>query len=216
MVLKLHGAPGSTATKRVAVILHEKQVPFELVPVDTTKLEQKQPSHLVNQPFGQIPFIDDDGFILYESRAIGRYIATKWANQGTPLIPTGEKELAILDQAISAEITNFEFYAAPAVREKVIKPSRGLPNDINVYKQSIAALDAKLDGYEAILSKQKYVAGNELTIADLFHLPFGSLLPDTGSDVVSKRPNFARWLNEISTRPSWLAVRSVVKSVDKY
>ena len=57
MVLKLYGSPFSTCTKRVAVVLHEKQVPFELIPVDYAKGEHKTPEFLEKQPFGQMPYI---------------------------------------------------------------------------------------------------------------------------------------------------------------
>lgn len=57
MVLKLYGSPMSTCTKRVAVVLHEKQVPFEMIPVDYAKGEHKSPEYLEKQPFGQMPYI---------------------------------------------------------------------------------------------------------------------------------------------------------------
>lgn len=56
MVLKIHGAP-TPCTQRVLLILYEKQVPFELVPVDIAVAEHKGEKHLENQPFGLIPFI---------------------------------------------------------------------------------------------------------------------------------------------------------------
>ncbi|TCD67245.1 hypothetical protein EIP91_000322, partial [Steccherinum ochraceum] len=89
MVLKLHGFVLSTCSLRVATVLKEFNVPFELVPVDITKGEQKSPAHVKIQPFGQIPYIDDDGFVLYESRAIARYIAAKYRNNvsGPALLP---------------------------------------------------------------------------------------------------------------------------------
>lgn len=49
---------------------------------------------------------DDDGFILYESRAICRYIAAKYSERG--LIPTEPKANAIFEQAASVELTNFD------------------------------------------------------------------------------------------------------------
>jgi glutathione S-transferase len=58
MVLKLHGAAGSTCGKRVGFILHEKQIPFELVTVNWAVGEHKSPAWLEKQPFGQIPYID--------------------------------------------------------------------------------------------------------------------------------------------------------------
>lgn len=57
---------------------------------------------------------DDNGFLLYESRAIGRYIAEKYANQGAPLIPGTLKGRALFEQAASIELTNFDLYAGQA------------------------------------------------------------------------------------------------------
>ena len=64
---------------------------------------------------------DDDGFILFESRAIGHYIASKYADQGTPLIPTDLKANALLHQAVSMEITSFNEYVEKIVAERVWK-----------------------------------------------------------------------------------------------
>lgn len=140
MVLKLYGYPFSNCTRRVAVVLAEKEVPFQLISVDLIKGEQKTPEVLEKQPFGQIPYIvsrqalrlflassylhhkDDDGFILFESRAICRYIATKYSSQGTPLVPTELKALARFEEAASIETANFDQYASGAAIEKILKP----------------------------------------------------------------------------------------------
>lgn len=58
MVLKLYGSAVSTCTRRVAVVLKEKEVPYEFIPVDFTKGENKTPEYLSKQPFGQVPYID--------------------------------------------------------------------------------------------------------------------------------------------------------------
>lgn len=65
---------------------------------------------------------DDDGFILFESRAIAAYIATKYASQGTALIPTDLKANALYQQALSIEVTSFNDYAEKLVAEKIFKP----------------------------------------------------------------------------------------------
>lgn len=64
---------------------------------------------------------EPDGFLLYESRAIGRYIAQKYASQGTPLLPTELKAKAIFEQAASSELANFDFLASQAVKEVIGK-----------------------------------------------------------------------------------------------
>ncbi|KAJ3514269.1 hypothetical protein NLJ89_g2468 [Agrocybe chaxingu] len=212
MVLKVYGTPGSLCTKRVAVVLYEKQIPFKLYAVDMAKGENKSPEYLEKQPFGQIPYIDDDGFIIYESRAIGAYIATKYPDQGTrDLIPKDPKTNALYLQAASVELAHFDEHASKIVWEKVIKPKLGLITDQAAVDDQVIRLAAKLDVYDKILSRQKYVAGNELTLADLYHLPYASLLGAAGIDLLEKRPNVLRWYKEISARPSWQAVKDTIK-----
>ena len=57
MVLTLYGYPISTCSKRVAVVLHEKQVSFKFVTIDLATGEQKAPVHLEKHPFGETPYI---------------------------------------------------------------------------------------------------------------------------------------------------------------
>ena len=54
---KLHGSPRSTCTRRVALIAKERNIPYEIVPVDVSKGEHKQASFTAHQPFGQVPYI---------------------------------------------------------------------------------------------------------------------------------------------------------------
>jgi glutathione S-transferase len=87
MVLKIHGDKVSTCTQRALTALNEKSVEYVLVPVNLFAREHKSENYMALQPFGKVPVLDDDGFILFESRAIAMYIAKKYANQGTPLLP---------------------------------------------------------------------------------------------------------------------------------
>lgn len=87
MVLTVHGSPYSTCSQRIFTVFAEKGVEHELVEVNLGVGEQKQAPHLKIQPFGRVPVLDDDGFLLYESRAIAKYVAKKYAGQGTKLIP---------------------------------------------------------------------------------------------------------------------------------
>ncbi|KAF9001507.1 glutathione S-transferase [Cyathus striatus] len=218
MVLKLYGNTKATCTTRVAVVLHEKKVPFEFHNIDLMKGEQKSPEFLKHQPFGVVPYIDDDGFILYESRAIARYISMKYASQGTQdLIPTSDvKRQALFEQAASIEVSNFDPYASQAVRENLFKKLFGQTPDLEIYNKNIETLTAKLDVYDKILSKQKYMAGDSLTLVDLFHLPYANLLAAAGSNVMLEKPNVARWFNDIKSRPAWKAVENGVEAIASY
>jgi glutathione S-transferase len=56
-ILKLYGLPKATCTRRVATVLDELKIPFELILVDLLKGEHKTPEYLEKEPFGQIPYI---------------------------------------------------------------------------------------------------------------------------------------------------------------
>ena len=89
MGVKLYGAAHSTCTRRVMTVLEEKDVPYHLIPINLSKGDQAMPEFRAKQPFGKVPVLEDDGFLIYESRAICKYIAKRWGGQGTKLIPDG-------------------------------------------------------------------------------------------------------------------------------
>jgi len=211
MVLKLYGNVLTICTQRVLVVAKQLEVPVELVPVDFLAGAHKAPEYLEKHPLGQVPYLDDDGFILFESRAISKYLSAAYGNG--KLVPKGAKEIAIFEQGVSIEQADFDPYAAKIVIERLFKTYRGLKTDETLASAQQAELEKKLDAYEVILSKQKYIGGNELTLADLFHLPFGSkaaVPTKPGAPFVNfedpKRPHFAKWWKEISTLPAWKAV----------
>jgi hypothetical protein len=109
----------------VVLVLAEKEIPFKLVAVDLAAKEQKTPEFLAMHPFGQVPVIVSFAFQVHfsvvamtdhfgagrrrlESRAICRYLAEKYAEQGTPLYPKGLKKRALVEQAASVESANFQ------------------------------------------------------------------------------------------------------------
>jgi len=220
MVLKIYGNRFSYSTRLVAVVCDEYKVPYELINLNLFFKDHKSEAYLKVQPFGLVPYINDDGFILYESRAIARYIASKYrGNVSTPLFPDVARNLpeyAKFEQAASVEAASWDQYAAVVATELVYKPSRGFGGDPEYADKHLQVLHATLDVYEKILANQKYIAGDELTLADFFHLPYGSLL--TSHSIVnlvdvSRRPNVARWWQDISSRQSWKTVTVEVPDV---
>ncbi|KAJ7358370.1 glutathione S-transferase, partial [Mycena albidolilacea] len=134
---------------------------------------------------------DDNGFILYESRAICRYIAAKYPESN--LIPTDPKKNALFEQAASSEYANFETIAGGIIMEVWGKRTMGLKEDQAVIDAKTLALDAKLNAYNAILGKTKYLAGDEITLADLFHLPHAPIIEEHAkTDIMVRKPNVAR------------------------
>ncbi|CAG7853517.1 Glutathione S-transferase PM239X14; AltName: Full=GST class-phi [Serendipita indica DSM 11827] len=218
MVLKLHGSSLATCTRRVAVILHEKQVPYELIEVNWAVGEHKSAAWKQYQPFGQIPYLDDDGFILFESRAIAKYIATKYASSGTPLLPSKNdlQTLALIDQGASIENNNFNPSAEGLTWELMFKKLKGEETDPKAVENFENTLQAKMEGFEAVLSRQKYIGGNELTYVDFLFCPYGEAITALGYDYLTnetKYPHVAHWWKEISSRDSWQAVKDGAKGL---
>ena len=58
---------------------------------------------------------------------------------------------------------------------------RNLELDPASAEKAAATLRTKMEGYERILSKQAWIGGDEMTLADLFHLPFGAALTSVRS-----------------------------------
>ncbi|EJF59314.1 thioredoxin-like protein [Dichomitus squalens LYAD-421 SS1] len=223
MVVKIYGSPIAVCTKRVLVVAEELKVPYELICVDYKKGELKSPEYLAHHPFGQIPYIEDGGFELFESRAICRYLALKYGGVGK-LVPAQSdiEASAKFEQAVNVENNDFEPSALVIGIESVYKPLQGLQTDTAAIEEKRVVLEGKMDGYEALLSKTKFLAGEEISLADLFHLPLGSLLKVPGIDCLesSRWPNVARrvdlitrvvWWKEISSRPTWEKVDVPVK-----
>jgi len=213
MSVTLRGHSMSTCTRRVAVVLKEYDVSYELLSIDWAKAEHKTPEFLEHQPFGQVPYLIDGDIEVYESRAIAKFIALKYRGKnGVDLLPdpTDLKAVAKYETAASVEQSNFDPYASGLAAEKVFKPMRGVATNEDTVASYTATLDGKLDGYERILAKQQFLAGDKITIVDLFHLPYGSFLAKLGVNFLEepeKRPNVARWWKAVSSRPSWQAVK---------
>ncbi len=77
-MIKLYTFPPSTNSRKVRIALLEKGLEFERINVDLSKREQKNPEYLKIHPFGQVPALDDEGFIIYDSTVINEYLEDEY------------------------------------------------------------------------------------------------------------------------------------------
>ncbi|KAF2012003.1 glutathione S-transferase [Aaosphaeria arxii CBS 175.79] len=204
MVLKLYGS--AMATSRVLTVILEKQLPYELITIDISKGDQKAEEYRKLQPFGKVPALNDNGFLMYESRAICRYLERKY-DSGAALMPQeGDPETyGRFEQACSVEQSYFAAAAELIGTELTIRKKLGLESDMARVAQAERDLDAVLAVYEETLSKHKYLTGNDLSLVDLFHLPNGAALKAFGWKAAFERyPNVDRWFSELQERKSWI------------
>ncbi|XP_010272271.1 PREDICTED: glutathione S-transferase F10-like [Nelumbo nucifera] len=208
MVVKVHGPAYASCSRRVLACLVEKEIEFDIVPVDLLKGEQKSPEFLELQPFGVVPVIQDGDYTLYESRAIIRFYAEKYRTQGTDLLGKTVEERGVVEQWLEVEGQNYHPPIYTLVVQLLFHPKLGLPVDQKIVQECEEKLGKVLDVYEERLSKSKYLAGDFFSLADLTHLPFTHyLVNDIGKEhLVRDRKHVSAWWDDISSRPSWKKV----------
>ncbi|KAF7297626.1 Glutathione S-transferase [Mycena kentingensis (nom. inval.)] len=216
MVLKLYTSqhPGGGSAV-VATLLAAKKIPFEVVLIDTAAGEQKTPEFLKIHPFGQVPVLDDAGFILHETRAICRYIERKYSENKLRLAPAEHQvqNQALFDQAVSVEAFDFFPPVYKVVNETLLNMAHGIPTNQVIVDKGLEQLSTCLDVYEGILGRQKYTAGDKLTLVDLYHLAYAPVMVRFGIEIMSSeaRPNVARWWKELVSFPAWAALQKAGK-----
>ncbi|XP_058725427.1 glutathione S-transferase-like [Vicia villosa] len=209
--VKVYGPAFSPTVSRVLTCLNEKDIQFQLVPVNMSKGEHRSPNFLKIHPFAQVPAFQDDDITLFESRAICRYVCEKHIEKGNrELYGTNPLAKASIDQWLEAEGQSFNPPSSTLVFQLAFAPRMNVKQDEGVINQSKEKLKRVLDVYDRKLGETRYLAGDEFTLADLSHLPNIHYLvgtdDDTASLFTSERENVTRWWTEISTRESWKKV----------
>jgi glutathione S-transferase len=177
--------------------LNETNTPFELSVVDFAKEEHKQAAHLARQPFGQVPALDDEGFEMYESRAMARYIDSK---AGGPLSPTDARARAVMEQWISIETSNFAAHAMKFIYHSVFRREQSP----EVLKAAGTALDLTYRTMDKQLAGQPFLAGNAFTLADVCFAPYLEYLTLTpAAGKLAEHAHVEKWWAAVSSRPAW-------------
>jgi glutathione S-transferase len=195
--MKIFGHPASTCTRKVLMALNETKTSFELVVVDFAKGEHKQPAHLARQPFGQVPTLDDEGFKLYESRAMVRYIDGK---AGNPLTPQAAQARAVMEQWISIETSNYAGHAMKFIYQYVFHREQSP----EVLETAGAGLDLAYRTMDQKLATQPFLAGDAFSIADLCFMPYLEYLAlSPAAAKLNEHPHVATWWSAVSAREAW-------------
>ncbi|SPO05449.1 related to glutathione S-transferase PM239X14 [Cephalotrichum gorgonifer] len=200
----LYGFPGSANTDRVRLTLAEGGfTDYELVILNLQNGEQKSKEHMKRNPWGKVPVVTfPDGFTLYESRAICKYLARKYS---FPLLPPDSdvKATALFDQAQSEEVLYFTQPAARIVLENFAKKFMGLPPNEAVVSDALQSVEAFFDVAERLLQHREYMAGGDFTLVDIYYVPVIQRLFECGyGDVVVSRKAVNAWWSRIINRPA--------------
>ncbi len=196
-MVKIHGNPMSTCTRKVLMTLNEINAPFELAIIDFGKGEHKQPAHVRRQPFGRIPALEDDGFEMFESRAMCRYLNRKFEGN---LVPTDLRTYGKVEQWISIETSEFSGHAMKFIYHDVFKR----PQEAAVLDAATKALETTCAAMDKQLAQTPFIAGDAFTLADICFMPYIEYaIGSSGKEIFTKNRHFTAWWNKVSERPSW-------------
>jgi glutathione S-transferase len=199
----VHGIPGSPYVRAVLLTLEEKGAAYELAAMAFGTL--KQQPHLSRHPFGRIPAFEHDGWMLYETQAIMRYVdavvpgpaaATGRAARGGADEPgDGHHRLVCYAAGLDADHAQPRRGAARQPAGRRGRDCQAIPNA----RICVAEIGRSLDGHP-------WMAGDALSLAHLLLAPHLSMFVQAPEGAqLQEHDNLRGWLERIEARPSMQA-----------
>jgi glutathione S-transferase len=201
----LYGAPYSVYVRAARMALAEKRVAYSLVEVDVFAPGGPPADHLARQPFGKIPVFEHEGFQIYETAAITRYVDE--AFDGPPLQPTGPKERARMSQMLGimdGHVYPDLVWGLYVPRSEEIRTGRRLAEAELAQKRARA--ETCLKALESLAGDGPWLVGSALTLADLHAAPMFALFLRTpeGADLLPRHTRLTAWWSAIVARESFV------------
>lgn len=202
MSVELHGMRLSVYVRVARIALAEKAVAYRLIEIDPFDAAMPK-GYLTLHPFRRVPTLVHDGFALYETGAITRYVDE--AFEGPALQPADPRAHARMSQ-IMAVIDNYGYW--PLVRQvfghAVFRPRRGLAPERSEIDAGLKASEQVLTAIEGLIAPRGFLIGERLSLADIHLAPmiayFGAA--EEGHAMLSRHVRLAEWWTEIRKRPS--------------
>lgn len=199
----IYGWDRSTYVWTVRLVCEEKGVAYTVEPLDL-----KSEAHFALHPFGKMPVLRHGDFLLYETSAICRYIDASFG--GVALKPVRIDERARMEQWISALNA---YYYDPLIRRFVLPyvfaKRDGREADRAVIDAALEEARHHLGVLDAALKDRDFLAGDALSLADLFLAPmlfYARLMPE-GARLLKPFADVRRVHDGLMERPSFAATK---------
>jgi glutathione S-transferase len=199
-MLKIYGSVNSRAM-RVLWMAAELGLAYDHKDWLPRAPETKTPDYRALNANGRVPTIDDDGFILSESMAINLYLAKK---HKSALYPADPKNEALALQWSLWETDRLDRQVVDYQRHTSQLPAAERKPELaeKAWNECVPAFDV----LEAALTKSKWLAGAEFSIADL---NVASALYRALTIDLAKWPHVQAWLKTCWDRPAAKKVRAM-------
>jgi glutathione S-transferase len=199
-VLKLYDFKSSPNCQRVKVVLAEKNLPYEIVPIDLRKQEQKAPEYLKLNPYGKVPVLTDDTTVLYESLIINEYLEEKYPNP--PLMPKDLGRKAKARILVDYGMAHFDSPYQKLRMELTKDPKEQNQQVIDSAKSDLKKL---LQRFENEIGDQQYLMG-DFSLVDADLIPRFTRLEGFGILPDPSLPRLSKYMERMKARPSVKAI----------
>jgi glutathione S-transferase len=201
----VHSVPGSPFGRSVLAMLEEKGAPYRLAPVMPGT--SRSPAHLARHPFGRVPVLEHNGFSLYETQAILRYLDR--VLPAPALTPADPKRAARMDQVMNInDWYLFHGVGNVIIFHRVIGPRlMGLASDEAAIAAAMPKARTVFGELARLLDQQPYFAGEAMSLADLLVAPAVGFFTQTPewADLVAPHLSLVGWLERMEARSSMKA-----------
>jgi glutathione S-transferase len=201
----VHSVPGSPFGRSVLATLEEKGVAYRLKPVAPGTFQSAE--HLARHPFGRVPVLEHEGFLLYETQAILRYLDRLLPSPS--LTPSDLQRAARMDQAMNVnDWYLFRGVGNVIIFQRVIGPRlMGKAPDEAAVEAAMPKAKIVFNELARLLGQESYFAGPEVSLADMLLAPAVAFFVQTPewSVLGAPRPNLGAWLSRMEARPSMQA-----------
>ena len=195
-MIKLYDFKSSPNCQRVKVVLAEKNLPYEIVPVDLTKKEQKNADYLKMNPYGKVPVLTDDNTVLYESLIINEYLEEKYP--ATSLLP---KEPAKKAKARILTDYGMAHFDSPYQKLRMELMKEAKEQSQPTIDGAKAELKKLLQRFEEELGEQQYLLG-DFSLVDANLIPRFTRLEGFGILPDPSLPRLGKYMERMKARPS--------------
>jgi glutathione S-transferase len=193
-MLKLYYARPSLYARPVWLALLEKQLSFELIPVNLGG-DQFESEFMTLNPFSHVPVLVDGDFRVIESLAILDYLEAKYPNP--PLLPKEPEVLATVRMAQLVALNEL----LPAIAKLIIHDKHSADSEY----AHLRAINA-LNFLEGLLGNFSFFAGEQLTLGDVVAGTLICILPDLGIPL-HEYPKLEVWSKHLLCRPTWQQIQ---------
>ena len=198
----VHTIPGSPFGRAVLIVLEEKGAAYRLAAVAPGTL--RSPEHTARHPFARVPVLEHDGFRLYETQAILRYLDR--VLPAPSLTPADARRAARMDQLMAInDWYLFQGVANVIGFQRVVGPRLlGLTPDETAIAAAMPKARTVFIELSALLGRQPFFAGEAFTLADVLLAPQLDFLSATPEWAVltADTPHLCAWLERVRARPS--------------